>query len=68
LGRGNQAAGRLLILLNASHLDQQFVLPPAAPGAQWIVRFDTGFEQPEEIRVVSDHYSLGARSVVLLEA
>jgi len=68
LGRGNQAAGRLLILLNGSHLDQQFVLPPAATGTDWIVRFDTAFEQPEEIRVVSEHYPIGARSVVLLEA
>jgi len=68
LGRGNQSEGRLLILLNASHLERQFVLPPAAPGAVWIVRFDTTFEKPAEIRTVSEHYALGARSVVLLEA
>jgi len=68
LGRGNQAAGRLLILLNASHVDQQFALPPPAPDSVWIVRFDTAFEKPEEIRVAESHYPLGARSVVLLEA
>jgi glycogen operon protein len=68
LGRGNQAAGRLLILLNASHMDQLAVLPPPAPGAHWTVRFDTVFEKPEEIRVVSEQYALCAHSVVLLEA
>jgi glycogen operon protein len=64
-GRGNSAAGRLLVLVNASHTDQAFALPAAPSGTIWRRRFDTavGADGP-----VGDHYPLVSRSVALLEA
>jgi len=77
-GRMNSPVGRLLVLLNASHLAQSFVLPAAPPGGRWTPRFDTSFEPsfeppqaPREATVanmaVAIQYDLGPRSVALLE-
>jgi glycogen operon protein len=67
LGRGNQTAGRLLVLLNADHLDHRFVLPAPPPTTIWVCRFDTADERPAQSRAVAQDYPLAARSVVLLE-
>ncbi len=63
--RGNSAAGKLLVLVNASHMDQAFALPAPPAVTGWRRRFDTaaGADGP-----VGDHYPLVARSVALLEA
>ncbi len=67
LGRGNQSAGRLLLLLNADHVAHGFTLPAPPPATLWVCRFDTDFERPAESRAVADSYPLAARSTVLLE-
>ncbi len=67
LGRGNQSAGRLLLLLNADHVAHPFVLPAPPPTTIWVCRFDTAYEHPAESRAVADNYPLDARSTVLLE-
>jgi glycogen operon protein len=78
-GRVNSPVGRLLLLLNASHLPQSFVLPAALPGHWWAPRFDTSFEPsfeprrsaqettPSNMPVAITQYDLGPRSVALLE-
>jgi glycogen operon protein len=78
-GRMNSPVGRLLLLLNASHLPQSFVLPAALPGRWWRPRFDTSFEPsfeprrsaqemtPANMPVAITQYDLGPRSVALLE-
>jgi len=67
-GRGSSPVGRILLLLNASHLPQEFLLPPAVPGEHWICCFDTAQDTGEPAGGgVLDRYPLGARSVVLLE-
>jgi glycogen operon protein len=63
--RGNAAAGRLLMLVNASHMDQAFTLPAAPAGTLWRRRFDT---QADASGPVGGQYALIARSFVLLEA
>ncbi len=67
LGRGNQSAGRLLLLLNADHVAHSFALPAPPPNTIWICRFDTAYERPAESRAVAETYPLDARSLVLLE-
>jgi glycogen operon protein len=78
-GRINSPVGRLLLLLNASHLPQSFVLPAAQPGRRWAPRFDTSFEPsfepsrsvqemtPSNMPVAITQYDLGPRSIALLE-
>ena len=67
-GRSSTPSGRLLLLLNAGHLAQQFMLPMAPGAASWVCRFDTVDDAPAVRPLgVTDRYSLGARSVALLE-
>jgi len=71
-GRAGSPLGRLLLLLNASHLEQRFVLPAAMPGTSWEVCFDTAYEAAVGTAAAgqaaaSDQYDLSSRSVVLLE-
>jgi glycogen operon protein len=67
LGRGNQSAGRLLLLLSADHLPHDFALPAPPATSVWVCRFDTAYEHPAESRAVAGSYPLAPRSVVLLE-
>jgi isoamylase len=67
-GRGSSPVGRLLLLLNAAHTVQSFILPPPPPGVPWICQFDTRDRVPGVRSLgATDHYPLGANSVVLLE-
>jgi len=67
-GRVNTPSGRLLLLLNSSHLAVEFLLPGAATAVSWVCRFDTTDESPtQRLLGVSDRYLIGARSVALLE-
>ncbi|HLW23189.1 MAG TPA: glycogen debranching protein GlgX [Steroidobacteraceae bacterium] len=61
------AAGRLLLLLNASAVDQSFALPAAPPAHGWMLRFDTSLEGASPARLGEGAYLLAASSAVLLE-
>jgi isoamylase len=67
-GTRNNAAGRLLFLVNASDDAQEFAMPAAPPGAPWNCRFDTAREDVD-IRTLdmTHYYPLVAHSAVLLE-
>ncbi len=66
-GRAGSPLGRLLLLFNASHLPQEFRLPPPPAGEHWICRFDTAQDTVPAAGGVLDRYPLIARSLVLLE-
>ncbi len=67
-GNRNNAAHRLLFLLNASDDDQEFSVPPVPPDSPWDCRFDTAREDIEVRSLDFAHYyPLVANSAVLLE-
>ena len=67
-GNRNNAAHRLLFLLNASDDAHEFSVPPMPPGSPWGCRFDTAREDTE-VRTLdfAHYYPLVANSAVLLE-
>jgi isoamylase len=67
-GNRNNAAHRLLFLLNAGDESWEFSVPAAAPGAPWGCRFDTA-RTDVEVRTLdfAHYYPLVANSAVLLE-
>jgi isoamylase len=67
-GNRNNAAGRLLFLMNASDDDHEFAVPVAPPRAPWACRFDTARSAEETLTLDFTHYyPLAANSSVLLE-
>jgi isoamylase len=60
-------ASPLLILFNALHEDQEFVLPPHTGGESWKLLLDTNRPELEggETRAVGENYHLVARSMSL---
>ena len=67
-GTRNNAAGRLLFLVNASDDAQEFAVPPAPRGAPWECLFDTACEDAAIRGVDFTHfYPLAANSAALLE-
>jgi glycogen operon protein len=67
-GNRNNAAHRLLFLLNASEDALEFSVPQTLPGARWVSRFDTA-RGDAEVRTLdfTHYYPLVAHSAVLLE-
>ena len=64
---GQRIAGdTLLVLLNASHVDVEFTLPPAAGAQRWQLEFDTFPRQEKERYAGGDIYPLHHRSLVAL--
>ena len=67
-GNRNNAASRLLFLLNAGDDAQEFSVPEAPPGAPWNCRFDTARNRLEvETLDFIHHYPLLSNSAALLE-
>jgi isoamylase len=67
-GNRNNAAHRLLFLLNASDEPLEFSMPAAQLGAPWGCRFDTA-RADAKVRILdfAHYYPLAANSAVLLE-
>lgn len=67
-GNRKASSARLLLLLNAGEAALEFLLPTAANGEPWIVRFDTARDPLEPIKLgVTDRFRLDASSIALLE-
>jgi len=67
-GNRNNAAGRLLFLLNAGDQAAQFRIPAAPQGSPWECRFDTArVDAGPKFADFAEYYPLAAHSAALLE-
>jgi isoamylase len=67
-GKHGDAAGRLLLLLNASDSQQTFVMPAPPADSPWLRRFDTASADTEALSLEGElMFPLAPNSAVLLE-
>ncbi len=67
-GKRGDAVGRLLLLLNASDLQQSFVMPAPPADSPWLRRFDTASADTETVSLEGELvFPLAPNSAVLLE-